>query len=123
MRTPITENDVRLIPYSPAYERDDLEIRVQVRGTAHGHAEVPLLLDGEPLATVAGEVTPDGYTLLTYRLPLCGRAGIHTLTVGETEVPLTVLGEEPLPLLDGGMLTLGSPNDRYGCDFSREGLK
>lgn len=123
MRHPITENDVRLIPYSPAYERDALEIRVQVRGTADGQTVVPLMLDGEPLATLQGTVTQGEYSLLTYRLPLTGRAGYHTLHVGEADVPLTVLGEDPLPLLDGGMLMLGPPNDRDGCDFYREASK
>lgn len=121
MRTPITENDVRLIPYSPAYERDELEIRVQVRGD--GAVEVPLALDGEPIATLCETVQEGEYALLTYRLPLSGRAGIHTLQVGEAAVPLTVRGEEPLPLLDGGLLMLGPPNDRDGCDFYREASK
>lgn len=123
MFRPIAQNDVRLIPYSPAYERDELEIRVQVQGTADGTANIPLLLDGKPLASLEGTVTDGEYTLLTYRLPLAGRAGIHTLTVGEAQVPLTVLGEEPLPLLDGGMLMLGPPNDRDGTDFFRDAVK
>ncbi len=121
MHTPVTANDIRLIPYSPAYERDELEIRVQVHG--NGAVAIPLALDGEPLTTLYATVQDGEYTLLTFRLPLAGRAGQHTLQVGEASVPLTVLGEDPLPLLDGGMLMLGPPNDRDGCDFYREASK
>ncbi len=125
--------DVRLLPYSPANESDELEIRMQAYNAGgDGSLTVEFFLDeislgGETLAVSSGT-----YGFARKYVSLAGKAGEHTVTVkiasdgevvnGIATLPLTVI-REPKVVLDGGFIMLGPPNDRVCCDSFRETLK
>jgi len=129
------DHDIRLIPYSPAYERDELEVRVQVYNSGgDGSTDVVFMLDGEAFDKVNITVASGSYGLAKTFIALKDRAGEHTVSVKLTnygdavcisssaEMPITVY-KEPKPILDGGFIMLGPPNDRTVCDTYRDSVK
>lgn len=130
----ISENDVCLLPFSPLREADELEIRAQVlnRGAA-GNVRVSFYFDDELLEDKRLAVGEHAYGFANVFLPLDGKRGSHCVSVrlgaenGKAEngcvtVPIEIKGRS-LPVLDGGFVLLGPPNDRKPCDTFREALK
>ena len=125
--------DLRMIPYSPACESDELEIRAQAYN-AGGDGEVTFvfLLDGKELGRETVAAKGGAYAFARQYLLLAGKCGEHTVTVkleGDADfkndtasLPLTVRAEQKI-LLDGGFIMLGPPNDRDACDTFRDALK
>lgn len=128
------EHDMRLLPFSPCYEKDNLEIRAAAYNSgAYGSITFEFYLDDEKIgeSTVAAE--SGSYAFAKAQKEMAGLAGEHTVTVkmsskdGEVinacmTKPLTVLKEKK-PLLDGGFIMIGPPNDREFCMDYKDDLK
>ena len=118
------EKDIRLIPYSPVQESDELEIRVQVYNDTDTEdtAELIVLFDGEEIHNETLSVLPQSYGLSVCKLSMRGKAGKHEISVNGETVELEVVEKAPT-LLNGGFIMFGPPNDRDGCDPFRADLK
>lgn len=126
--------DVRLIPFNPVNENDELEIRAQVlnEGVA-GKVTVSFYMDAHLLGSEELYIENEAYGFAHHFVLLTGKAGEHTITIelsseeGEianklVNVPLTVV-KESKATLNGGFVMLGPPNDRKPCDTYRNELK
>lgn len=115
--------DIRLLPFSPVCEDDELEIRVQLFNEGQdGVAEVVFMIDDEVISTQQVEAKSQKYGFASCRVPMKGRAGKHTVTINGASVDLEVL-EKAKPALDGGFAMIGPPNDRIPVNALREDLK
>lgn len=127
-------DDLCLLPYSPLYENQTVEIRAQAKNEG---AAVPatfhFYLDDRSVAEKTVFAEKNAFAFAAASVKLCGRAGTHTVTVTVTagddqenktsaSCSMTVL-KKPLPLLDGGFLMLGPPNDRAPTDLFRATVK
>lgn len=110
--------DLALLPYSPVMERDTLEIRCQVYN-AGGDDETELVfrLDEEVIGTQRLFVAGGTYGFARCRLPMRGRAGVHTVSVNGVSTSLVVKPDAPA-VLDGGFVMMGPPNDRKALPFT-----
>ena len=119
--------DVCLLPYSPVTEHDTLEIRAQVFNAGEpGETEIGFYLDQHLLKKSKVTVAANSYGFAHVYADMKGLAGSHTVTVrqGETEIRLPLeVHDHTKPILDGGFVMLGPPNDRKPCDTCREALK
>ena len=119
----ITENDIRLLPYSPVNEDDTVEIRCQVFNSGEdGETEVEFLFDGEKIRTEKLNIKSNSYGFVKYSLPMENKAGKHEISINGVSVPLEVKKDKKV-LLDGGFLMIGPPNDRHVCDSFRDDVK
>lgn len=110
--------DIALLPYSPVMERDTLEIRCQVFNEGGDDTlELVFKLDGDVMHTEPLFVKGGTYGFARCRIPMCGRAGTHTVSVNGVCVPLEVRPDAPA-VLDGGFVMLGPPNDRKALQFT-----
>lgn len=125
--------DVKLLPFSPANETDELEIRVQTYNSGiDGKADIEFLFDNIPVGNESISVKSNSYGFARCYMQLDGLCGEHTVTVKLTSdgevanntvtLPLTVL-KNSKPILDGGFVMIGPPNDRVLCDTFRDELK
>lgn len=126
--------DVCLLPYSPMSEDDELEIRAQIFNSGMaGQVQVSFYLDSELLERCTLTVEKESYGFAHTFTLLAGKGGEHTVAVeleavsGQVldprcEIPIEVVAETK-PLLDGGFVMLGPPNDRTPCDTYRDDLK
>ena len=115
--------DLRLVPYSPVYERDEVEIRCQVYNSGDdGGVELIFCLDDREVYRETLKVKGHAYGLARCTLPMTGLCGNHTVSVNGVNCPLEVR-KEPSVALDGGFVMLGPPNDRVACDSFREDVK
>ena len=119
--------DVCLLPYSPVTEKDTLEIRAQVFNEGHtGETEICFYLDHCLLKKRKVTVESNSYGFAHTYVEMKGLSGSHTVTVcqGDTEINLPLeVQPHTKPILDGGFVMLGPPNDRKPCDTCREDLK
>lgn len=115
--------DLCLLPYSPVYERDEVEIRCQVYNSGEdGQTELVFCLDDREVYRETLAVKSHTYALAKCTLPMTGLCGMHTVSVNEATCPLEVRKEPPVAL-DGGFVMLGPPNDREACDSFRDDVK
>lgn len=116
-------SDIALIPYSPVCERDLLEIRCRVYNEG-GDADAVLTfcIDGKPVGSETVSVKEHCYGYAKCLVSMRGMAGKHTVSVNGEAVPLEVLSERK-PVLDGGFVMLGPPNDRTACSTFRRAVK
>lgn len=145
--------DICLLPFSPVTEKDELEIRVQVFNSGtEGDVEISFYLDDRLLDKCSLTIKKDSCGFAHTFAELAGQCGEHTVTVklscseGEIDckegeykkwagiyregeflcceavLPLTVQ-KELKPVLNGGFVMLGPPNDRKPCDTYRDDLK
>lgn len=126
--------DVCLLPYSPTTEKDELEIRAQVfNAGSTGDVELDFYLNNHLLERCSLVVQDHSYGFAHTFLDMKGLCGHHTVTVkissesgqiirSQATLPLEVK-KDLLPILDGGFVMLGPPNDRKPCDTYRDDLK
>jgi len=126
--------DVCLIPYSPVTEQDELEIRAQIFNSGDdGEVIVRFYLDGILLDSCTLSVESHTYGFARTFVSMSGQGGSHIVRVelaaehgeieqGEAILPLEVK-KSLQPILDGGFVMLGPPNDRKPCDPYRDELK
>lgn len=115
--------DLRLLPYSPVYEQDEVEIRCQVYNSGDdGETELVFCLDGQEVHREIIEIKSHTYGLARCRVSMEGKCGSHKVTVNGASCNLEVL-KEPRAALDGGFVMLGPPNDRMACDSFRKDVK
>lgn len=113
--------DLVLLPYSPVYEEDPLEVRCQVYNEGDdGEVTLTLSLDGTALSSETLPVKSHTYGFAKWTLDLRGKAGRHTVSVNGAATDLEVTASRRATL-DGGFVMLGPPNDRIACaSFRRE---
>jgi len=118
------EKDIRLVPYSPVQETDNLEIRCQIYNESTEAEEVKLsfCFDGVEINRQTLFVESKSYGLAVCRHSMKGKAGRHKISVNGELVDLEVVKKSPT-LLNGGFIMFGPPNDRDGCDLFRDDLK
>ena len=126
--------DVCLLPYSPISENDRLEIRAQVfNSSSYGEVKVEFYIDDECLGYKIIGIAENSYGFANFFTDVREKKGKHIITVlieavsgdvlnSKAQIPLEVI-DNKLPLLDGGFVMLGPPNDRMPCDTYREELK
>ena len=126
--------DVCLTPYSPVSETDELEIRAQVFNSgADGEVTVHFYLDSTLLNSRTLPVNSQSYGFARTFVSMKEHCGTHTVTVEidtkcgdilqrQAVLPL-VVKKSMRPVLDGGFVMLGPPNDRVACDSFREDVK
>lgn len=119
----IDAKNITLLPYSPVYEGDAVEIRCEVYNeNEDGEISLSFGIDGKTRHTETVFVKKGCRGLASYTADLHGMAGSHTVSVNEASVPLEVVSER-YAVLDGGFVMLGPPNDRTACDPFREAIK
>ena len=126
--------DVCLVPYSPVTEADELEIRTQVFNSGgDGEVCIHFYLDNTLLDSCSVSIKSESYGFARTFKKMEGLCGSHTITVEITTEQGEILQSQahlPLevkkslkPVLDGGFVMLGPPNDRKPCDPYRDALK
>ena len=114
--------DITFVPFMPATAQDEVEIRVQVRSkVSDALLDAIILIDGKQIDSVTDKKVNDFYFFnrFDYYTP-----GEHSLTVRfkesrnkdfeETNVHFHI-EEKRLPILSGGFIMFGPPNDRKAC--------
>lgn len=126
--------DICTIPYSPITEKDNLEIRAQIfnSGTT-GNVTAEIYLDETLLVQKNLKIEKNTYGFINNFVNLKEKSGSHIITVklyadfGEiinSQATLQLeVKKENLPVLNGGYVMLGPPNDRKPCDTYRDELK
>lgn len=114
--------DVAFIPFMPATAQDEVEIRVQIRTEVKGALlDTVILVDGVPIHSATNISVKDFYFFNCFNYYTVGN---HTLNIrfkesGGEEFEETSLDfrieEKRLPILSGGFIMLGPPNDRNAC--------
>lgn len=129
-----SEYDVRFLPDSPAQEKDRLEMRTQIfNDGVTGRVKVSYIWDQVCVGTEELMIEGGNCGLSRCFLELKGKTGIHSvkvqITTDEGEVVYDdkeftfEVREKSEPILDGGFVMLGPPNDRVCLDLFRDDLK
>lgn len=122
--------DICIIPFSPVTENDLCEIRFQCRNDSDTvqSIQVSVYLDCETesnrLFSAASVIVPQSYGFWKFKHSFS--KGAHTLIfiVDNQEETIDLKVEkERQPVLTGGFIMLGPPNDRIPCDPFRDSLK
>lgn len=107
--------DILLLPYSPVYENDPLEVRCQVYNEGDdGEVVLTFCLDGTVTYSETVFVKKNCYGFAKWVADMRGKAGKHTVSVNGESVSFEVTAERKTAL-DGGFVMLGPPNDRIFC--------
>lgn len=107
--------DIVLLPYSPVYEDDPLEIRCQVYNEGDdGEVTLTFCLDGEDVYAETVFVKKQCYGFAKWIIDVHGKSGKHTVSINGESVSFEVT-DKRRPALDGGFVMLGPPNDRVSC--------
>ncbi len=116
--------DISFIPFMPASAEDEVEARIQIRAKCRGALlDAIITVDEKEIERVSEFEVKDFY-FFTHRQYY--RAGTHTLCVRfkehckekfeETKTSFCI-EEKRLPILSGGFVMLGPPNDRKPCSL------
>lgn len=114
--------DVAFIPFMPASAQDRVELRVQIRTKVKGALlDTVIFVDGVSIHSVANVSVKEPYFFNCFNYYTVGN---HTLSIrfkesGSEDFEETSLDfyieEKRLPILSGGFIMLGPPNDRKPC--------
>ena len=115
--------DIAFIPFMPATTEDNVELRVQIRTKSAGAPlDAVILIDGNEIHSVKKYPVErffffsdvrrytEGEHLLSVRFKESGKEELE-----ETSIPFFI-EKERRPLLSGGFVMLGPPNDRKPCE-------
>ncbi len=89
-----SDRDIRLVPFSPLTESDDLEIRVQVNSEDKGRSIISIYIDKQDddnLIHAQDISTGVGYSLIKCRHKMHGLVGHHKLIITADN---SVIGEK-----------------------------
>ena len=117
-----SEQDIAFIPFMPATTEDNVELRIQLRRIGSNESlNLIVSVDEEKIIEVQDHKCG---TFAFFKHTRKYTAGKHVLTVkykGSHESAYTIekitfsIDEKRLPLLQGGFVMLGPPNDRIPC--------
>ena len=122
--------DITFIPFMPATTQDNVELRIQLKTAKSGALlDTMVLVDGKEIHSVEKQPVEKFYFFNNFSYYT---EGTHSLLVrfresGQDEFEETKLSfcieKERKPLLSGGFIMLGPPNDRKPCSPFTEATK
>lgn len=114
--------DISYIPFMPASTKDQIELRIQIRSKKKGALlDALIFVDDKQIHSVK-ELPVERFYF--YNHFDYYNEGVHTLKVlfkesdksnFEESISTFMVNEERLPVLSGGFIMLGPPNDRVPC--------
>lgn len=122
--------DIAFIPFMPATTKDNVELRIQLKTTKPGALlDAIVLVDGKEIHSVKKQPVENFYFFNNFSYY---KEGAHSLCVrfresgqdGFEETNLSFdIEKERKPLLSGGFIMLGPPNDRMPCSTFTKSTK